>query len=957
MVGKKRIMAIGMAALLAMVSGNSITAWAGESEAITIEGGQVQGVPSDTDGVQVFKGIPYAADTSGENRWKAPQDAEKWEGIKVCDTWGDQSMQKSSQELNPVGGFWGDEFYFDDSYNPPISENGLNLNVYTPAKTQEDKLPVLVYIHGGGNNHGNASEMEFNAAKLAEKGIVVVSVQYRLGMYGFLTLPGLSEENDQGASGNYAVLDLIKALQWVQKNIEEFGGNPDQVTISGQSAGAMNVTALLRSPLAKGLFQNAIIQSGFAGLLSPAGEPIYQDMEDVQETAEDTIKKAMGLPDEITSEELVKELRSHDAQYYMETKSVEDDTLTLYDTITRASSKYVIDDYVFTEESVDLSREGALDGINIMMGGTSDEQTSLSGDPEGTMTQEEFASSMEAAYGEGYEKAYAAESDQEAYRTYLRSISDSCFAKYLVSAEEVSKNSDTDIYVYYFNQKLPPHKNVDRDEDFYGSFHSSELWYTFNSMRDVEGQRQWTEEDYALADQISSYVANFVKTGDPNGEGLATWEPCTEESSDSFMWWHEGQSESATNTDYPERNQFQKEVAKRELGVANKETEAPEFSQTGDTWEYGHFTVKAIALNANSEEINENPDFTVYEIDDYTKEVPMADSYDANGATVDNNTASMYMIVTDEKALLIDMGNGAAATAMHFGEDTENQDVLKGLEVEYKEVINTLAGDRELEIAVTHNHGDHLGYYNALAGNNLKLYFPEGDYTEDITKKYGDFSQMYNLELFTPGEFEIVLNENLSLNTISCPGHTNASTIYVLDVPVVTYQTDKNGEYTDSSANYLVFSGDALGSGSSGWIFSAEGLKELMDSIEPVYEKLASYNSYKDYLGKEEKEAGILIKGGHSWQTTNRFGEMSMDLSYVNSMKELCEKIKEGKWVKDGEEGKSIDELLKEGKLVTKPLEHPLLDTTIYYGEEPSSIAAITTSEEILKEVATSFEK
>ena len=161
----------------------------------------------------------------------------------------------------------------------------------------------------------------------------------------------------------------------------------------------------------------------------------------------------------------------------------------------------------------------------------------------------------------------------------------------------------------------------------------------------------------------------------------------------------------------------------------------------------------------------------------------MADSYDANGATADNNTASMYMIITDEKALLIDMGNGAAATAMHFGEDAENKEILKGLEAEYKEIIDTLVGDRELEIAVTHNHGDHLGYYSALAGNNIKLYFPEGDYTEDIINKYGDYSQMYNLELFVPGEINVVLNENLCLNTIPCAGHTKASTIYVLNVP------------------------------------------------------------------------------------------------------------------------------------------------------------------------------
>ena len=198
--------------------------------------------------------------------------------------------RSGNAELNPVGGFWGDEFYFDDLYNPPISEAGLNLNIYTPAKSTDENLPVLVYIHGGANNHGNASEREFNASKLAEKGIVVVCVQYRVSMYGFLTLPGLSSENENGASGNYAVQDLVKALEWVKENIAGFGGNPNQVTISGQSAGAMNVTALLRTPLAKGLFQNAIVQSGFTGLLTAEGTLPYRDMKEVQAEAEPIVK-------------------------------------------------------------------------------------------------------------------------------------------------------------------------------------------------------------------------------------------------------------------------------------------------------------------------------------------------------------------------------------------------------------------------------------------------------------------------------------------------------------------------------------------------------------------------------------------------------------------------------------------------------------------------------------------
>ncbi len=574
--GKKTI-AVTAALALSVTSfaGLGMTAAAEEGspvDIVEVEGGLVQGVESDTEGVQLFKGIPFAADTSGENRWKAPQPVEPWDGVKVCDTWGDQVVQTPASEMNPVGEFWGDEFYFDEYYDPDISENGLNLNVYTPAQSTDDNLPVLVYFHGGGNNHGHASEMEFNASELAAKGIVVVTAQYRVSMYGFLTLPGLSEETENGASGNYAVLDLIKALQWVQDYIAGFGGNPDQVTISGQSAGAMNCTALLRSPLAEGLFDGAIIQSGFSGLLTAPGELAYDDMKTVQDSAEETVIAAMGLPEDTTPEELVEELRSHDADYYMETMSAVNEDENLYNAITNASSSYVIDGYVFTEESVDLSREGALDGINIIIGGCSDESTSLWGDPEGTLSLEDFDAAMTAAYGEDYAEAYQAEDETEAYRVNLRSSSDSSFALYVVSAEYAEKNNDSDFYVYYFNQDLPPHADPARDEEFYGSFHSSELWYFFSSMRDVEGQRLWREEDYALSDQITSYIVNFVSTGDPNGEGLPEWDVCSAATDGAFMWWSNGESECVTSVDAA-REALNRVIALESFGLTEEDLE------------------------------------------------------------------------------------------------------------------------------------------------------------------------------------------------------------------------------------------------------------------------------------------------------------------------------------------------------------------------------------------------
>lgn len=378
----------------------------------------------------------------------------------------------------------------------------------------------------------------------------------------------------------------------------------------------------------------------------------------------------------------------------------------------------------------------------------------------------------------------------------------------------------------------------------------------------------------------------------------------------------------------------------------------PEFKEVGDKYEVGHFTVEAIALNANSEDFNENADYSVYSINDYTAKVPMADSYDANGATSENNTSTSYVITTDNQAVLIDLGNGAASTASHFGEDGEDEEVLKALDTEYHDLIYSLVGDRELDIMITHNHGDHLGYLTALADENLSLYFPEGDYTDEIVENYGDLSKTYDLQLITPGDFNLELNNGLTVESISCKGHTDDSALYLLDTPVVSYEYDDAGEATDSSAQYQLFTGDAIGSGSSVWLFSADGIKTLTESIGPVYDKMAACTTYNDYLGGEEKDdATLSIHGGHGWQIWNRFGDMKMDIGYIANMKSLLEQIPEGNWVEDGTDGK-IEDLLQEGKLVTKPIEGAFLDTTIYFGEDLTEVAGVSTSMDALKEVA-----
>ncbi|MEG1515996.1 MAG: carboxylesterase family protein, partial [Clostridia bacterium] len=229
-------------------------------DVVATDKGQVSGVFEN--GVTYFKGIPFAKPPVGDLRWAEPQDAEAWEGVRACDAYAPMAMQILS-----TSDWWGSEFYYDwMSETPPMSEDCLYLNVVTPATKGDEKLPVLVWFHGGANMHGYSWEPEFEPSKLATKGVVVVSVEYRMGVFGWMTTKALSEATANGTSGNYGLMDQIQSLRWVKKNIAAFGGDPSRVTISGQSAGAGNCTSLLTSPLAQDLFQQAIMDSSFGAL-------------------------------------------------------------------------------------------------------------------------------------------------------------------------------------------------------------------------------------------------------------------------------------------------------------------------------------------------------------------------------------------------------------------------------------------------------------------------------------------------------------------------------------------------------------------------------------------------------------------------------------------------------------------------------------------------------------------
>lgn len=223
--------------------------------AVKTEGGLVEGVAGKNLDVVIFKGIPYAAPPIGEYRWKAPQPAIPWEDVRKCNEFGNISMQQG----HILGSFFHKEFYTEEM---PMSEDCLYLNIWTPAKTNEDKLPVMLWIHGGGFGGGYGHEIEFDGEGFAKKGVILVTINYRTGILGFLAHPELNAESEHSVSGNYGILDQITALTWIKNNINAFGGDPGNITIFGQSAGAMSVEILISTTLTKGIVSKAIMQSG-----------------------------------------------------------------------------------------------------------------------------------------------------------------------------------------------------------------------------------------------------------------------------------------------------------------------------------------------------------------------------------------------------------------------------------------------------------------------------------------------------------------------------------------------------------------------------------------------------------------------------------------------------------------------------------------------------------------------
>ena len=429
-----------------------------QAPVLTVEGGKISGVPSEVPGVDIYKGIPYAAPPVGDLRWKKPQPVQPWEGVRKCDTFGPASLQRGQV----TGSFYWKEFYQADK--PAYSEDCLYLNVWTPAAGKPDaKLPVIFWIHGGAYMGGYGYEVEFGGDAYAKKGVILVTINYRLGMCGFLAHPLLNAENGSKGSGNYGLFDQLAALKWVKKNISAFGGNPDNITIAGQSAGAGSVQALISSPLTKGLIQRAIIQSG-GGLGSVIG---VTPLKEAEQRGED-IWKSAGISS-------LKEMRAYPAEKLQE----------------------MLDNYTKQTKTMGVPMAPCIDGELL------------------TATTDEIAKSgqeLDIPYIIGH-------TSEDMMPDKMRKA----VVDWSLLLEQQGRKP---AYVYCFSRDLPGEDmKAEGFGSMAGAFHSSELWYMFGTLGKC--WRPMEKADYELSERMVGYWTNFAKTGNPNGKGLPVWEPCT----------------------------------------------------------------------------------------------------------------------------------------------------------------------------------------------------------------------------------------------------------------------------------------------------------------------------------------------------------------------------------------------------------------------------------------------
>jgi para-nitrobenzyl esterase len=489
--------------LVSFISSGQLTA-DGSLPTVKTANGILQG--TQISGIAIFRGVPFAQPPVGDLRWKAPQPVKNWEGTLRADHFSARPMQL------PI--------YSDMKFRSPgISEDCLYLNIWTPARTGNEQLPVLVFFYGGGMKAGDASEYRYDGESMARKGIVAVTVNYRLGVFGFLAHPELSQESTFHGSGNYGLMDQTEALRWLHKNIASFGGNPDNITIAGESAGSSSVCAQIVTPLARNLFAGAIGESG--SILKMNSVVKLKEAEQIGLTFSKTV-----------AANSLKELRAMPAEQLLNaTGKTGSDNFPLD-----------IDGYFFPESPVILYKTGRVAKVPVIIGWNSEESNWKSILGKNEPTKENYTMAVKKLYPSNSDeilKLYAANNDSDVVVVATSLASDRTNAFGSWRWVDLHTKTNSPVYRYFFTKARPGlmadvNKPILRDSQeiavknftglgfFQGAVHSAEIEYALGNLPSNRVY-DWQPSDYMVSTIMQDYFVNFIRTKNPNGTGLPYW--------------------------------------------------------------------------------------------------------------------------------------------------------------------------------------------------------------------------------------------------------------------------------------------------------------------------------------------------------------------------------------------------------------------------------------------------
>lgn len=499
----------------------------GSAPQVKTANGVLEGV-LEPSGIRAFKGVPFAQPPVGELRWKEPQPVKNWQTTRKADKFGPRAMQRA---------IFGDMGFRSDG----MSEDCLYLNVWTPAKSATENpggkpLPVLVYFYGGGFMAGDGSEARYDGESMAKKGIVALTVNYRLGVFGFFAHPELTKESPNHSSGNYAYLDMAAALRWVKQNIAAFGGDPNRVTIAGESAGSIAVSALMVSPLSKNLIAGAI---GESGSLLGGLPPVPQAKGEESGTAFSTAVGASSLA----------QLRAIPAEQLLEA--------TAKPSTPRFSA--TIDGYFFPKTPLEIFTAGEQAHVPLLVGWNSEEMNYRAVLGQEKPTPENYANAVKKLYNDKADevlKLYPGNTEEEILESATALASDRflAYSTWKWADMQIKTGGGKPVYRYYYSRPRPAmtpemgnaapglaggvvkstDANAVKIAPSRGAVHSAEIEY---AMGNLAGNKvyAWTPEDYKVSELMQNYFANFIKTANPNGAGLPKWSAANAGNNVQFM--------------------------------------------------------------------------------------------------------------------------------------------------------------------------------------------------------------------------------------------------------------------------------------------------------------------------------------------------------------------------------------------------------------------------------------